>query len=652
MTLIRQLAIIIVTLFVLLFAGTIAISVNDTRAYLNLQLKTISQDTATSLGLSLSPTMAARDIAVVESMVNAVFDSGYYREVAIRSIEGKPILERQAPVRIEGVPAWFVRLVPLETPRGEALIMSGWQQAGTVSVAANPGQAYMTLWSHSVNAFWWFFAALIVTAMLGVLALHVVLRPLRMVEAQAAAICDREYPVQTKLPWAVELRSVVVAMNRMTTKIKEMFDAQTAAIERLRSDSYRDGLTGLANRRYFDMHMKQVIESAQDAPAISLMFIELKDFKAFNERMGYEAGDDLLRAAADTIDQVCKAQTGLEYHAARFAGANFGVVLAGATEHDARELGERLARALAGLHERGLTDTEEVCHIGIAVHGGHSVSELLSDADMALRAAQVSGPNAVDMRVQNLSRNAATFSASHWSELLGTVIRDRQIIVQMQPVLDTRDRHTVLQHDALLRIVGEDGALITAGVFIPMAKRLGLIREFDKLVVTEVMKQITAGRCGKSLVAVNLVPSSMQDATFADWLCDALRANPAAAAQIAFEVSEYGALENVEALRTTVLRIRALGGKFGIDHFGRGFTSYGYLSTLKIDYLKIDGSYVRGIAENRDNQFLVESITKIAHGLDLKVIAETVEADEEWAMLQSLRVDGVQGYGVGMPKGL
>ncbi|MGI4848331.1 MAG: EAL domain-containing protein, partial [Janthinobacterium lividum] len=185
-----------------------------------------------------------------------------------------------------------------------------------------------------------------------------------------------------------------------------------------------------------------------------------------------------------------------------------------------------------------------------------------------------------------------------------------------------------------------------------MAKRLGLTADFDKLVVGEVLAGIEAGKYGNSVVAVNLAQSAVQDEMFMEWLCEALRQHGTAAAQIAFEVSEYGALDNLEALRSAVLRVRALGGKFGIDHFGRGFSSYGYLSTLKIDYLKIDGSYVRGLAESRENQFLVESLTTIAHGLDLKVIAESVENEQEWGVLASLRVNGVQGYGVGMPREL
>lgn len=650
MTLLRQLTVVIVILFVLLFAGTSAISVHNTRDYLNVQLRTISQDTATSLGLTLSPHMAENDRVMVESMVNAVFDSGYYREVVIRSIEGKPVVELVQPIRIEGVPEWFVNMFPIETPRGEALIMGGWQQMGTITVAANPGHAYATLWRNSLDALWLFLAMSLVTFGLGMAALRFILRPLRAVEAQARAICDREYPVQDKLPWTRELRSVVVAMNRMTSKVKEMFGEQTAAMERLRAESYRDALTGLANRRYFDMYLRQRIESPDEFHSGALVFLELKEFKAFNERRGYQAGDELLRETAKLIEEACRGEKALEYFAAHFAGGNFAAVLSNVADRDALDAGQRIMRALPRLRERGLIDTEEVGHAGIAIYRGQNVSEFMAEADMALRAAQTMGANAMHMHEAKSIEETGAYSATRWMEFLRKVIDTGNIVLHVQPVRHCADRKQVLHFEALLRVPNEDGKLIPAGIFLPMAKRPGLIQEFDKLVVSEVLSRIGAGRYEETPVAVNLSPSSVQDTGFVDWLCAALRASPEAARRIAFEVTEYGALENLDALRLLARRAGELGAKIGLDHFGRGFSSFGYLSTVKIDYLKIDGSYIRGIPQNKDNQLFVDSVLKIAHGLDFKVIAESVETEEEWATLNALRLDGVQGYGVGMPE--
>lgn len=649
MTLLRQLIIVIVTLFLLLFIGTLLLSISNTRDYLNEQLRTITQDTATSLGLTLTPPMKEKDMAVVDRMISAVSDSGYYREVTVVDVEGKPLVTRSQKVKLGNVPQWFVDRVPLETPVGEALIMAGWQQAGKVRVTANPGYAYAALWSNSVQSFWWFLGASTLTFLLGLVALHFILRPLREVEMQARAICDREYPVQKKLPWTLELRSVVLAMNRMTTKVKEMFDEQTAAIERLRSENYRDALTGLANRRYFEMNLKQLVETGKHG---AVLLLELKDFKLYNDARGYQAGDDLLRNTGEFLEAICKAQPGLEYFTVHLAGANFAVVLTNASEQEALELGNKLAQALPRFRERGLVDNEEVGHIGIALYSGQSYGELLSAADMALRAAQQQGPNAVHLFDPGKSASSSVNSATRWGEILREALHSKRISLLLQPAKSAADRDlsTIMHYESLLRLTDVRGEVIPAVVYTPMSKRLGLATDFDRVMITEVLARLASKRYGEIPVAVNLFPASLQNKDFIDWMCAELAKVPEAAARLLVEVSEYGVVENVDALRDFINRLLQYGTRVGLDHFGRGFSSFGYLSTLKLDYIKIDGSYVRGILENKDNQFFIESVIKVAHGLDVKVFAVSVETEAERNLLVGLGLDGLQGYGVGRPE--
>jgi LapD/MoxY periplasmic domain/Diguanylate cyclase, GGDEF domain len=342
MTLLRQLILVIVTLFILLFAGTFTISVHNTQKYLSAQLQTIAQDTATSLGLTLSPHFVSNEMIVVESMVSAVFDSGYYREVIINDMDGKPIVERIAPVEIEGIPDWFIRFVPLETPRGESLIMAGWQQAGTITVAANPGQAYITLWNNSVYSFWWFFGSSLLAFGLGVIALRIVLRPLHAVEEQAKAICDREYPVQKKVPWTLELRSVVAAMNRMTMKVRDMFQEQADAMERIRAENFRDQVTGLANRKYFDMQLRHLLADKETFHTGALILLQIKDLKRINDELGYIKTDALIAEMANLIKARCEALPNVESFAAHVAGADFAIVLSNVYEKDAEDFTEQL----------------------------------------------------------------------------------------------------------------------------------------------------------------------------------------------------------------------------------------------------------------------------------------------------------------------
>lgn len=650
MTLLRQLTIVIVTLFILLFAGSLVINVNNSRSYLNNQLRSISEDMATSLGMSLSPHMAKGEMAIIESMVNAVSDSGYYREVVVADTKGKALIERIQPVVIEGVPAWFVNWISLETPRGEALIMAGWKEAGTIRISANPGYAYSTLWSNSMDAFWWFFGFSGFTLLLGVIALHYVLRPLRAVEAQARAICDREYPIQDQIPWTLELRKVVNAMNLMSTKVKEMFREQADAMERMRADTYVDTLTGLANRQYFDMQLRQMTKSRASSSTNALIFIELYEFKRFNERKGHQAGDELLRGCGALIGEICKEVPHLDYFVARLSGASFAIVVHDVVEEGALALAQKFGSSLIKLKERGLADTDNIGHVGIAIHHMQTAGQLLSETDMALRAAQVEGANATHISDSKATGEFSSYSASRWMEVLRDVLTECRIILHRQPCISCKDDTQILQYETLLRIYGDDGKLIPANVVIPMAKHLHLTQEFDKNIVGEALARLGRPENANVTMAVNLFPMSIQDSGFVAWLCGILRQHASVAPRIAFEVMEHGATDNLDALRGWVERLSETGAKVGLDQVGKGFKSFNYLSTLKLDYIKIDGSYTRGIQENKDNQFFVDSLVKFAHGLGIYVIAESVENREEWDALKKLRIDGVKGYGVAKPE--
>ena len=649
MTLLRQLILVITMLFVLLFAGTFAISVHNTRAYLSEQLKTISQDTATSLGLTLSPHFAEdSEMVVIERLIDAVFDSGYYREVVLRGVDGELLVEKRAPKELEAVPAWFVSAFPLETPRGEALIMAGWQQAGTIYVAANPGHAYTKLWTNSVQSFWWFLGASLLTFVLGVVLLHFVLRPLRAVEAQAKAICDREYPVQKHLPWTLELRSVVEAMNRMTTKVKEMFEEQSETMERIRAENFRDPVSGLANRRYFDMQLRFLIGAEDRFLSGALILLELKDLRRLNEQLGFARVDALLEGLGALIQRHCGALSGVDHFAAHIAGADFAIVLADVSEAEADEFITRLMQALPQLHDAGLIDTLDIAHAGLVCYTGQTLGDLLSQVDSALRAAQAKGANAWQIQ-RAAARAVATRSASQWSETLRRILAEDRVLLFRQEVRRVAPAATVHHQEVLLRVIDDGGVVVPAGIFLPMAKRLGLIQEFDRHVVREVMARQKRGDTLGGLIAVNLFPASILDPQFVDWLCQELAAAPEQASQLMFEIAEYSATENLPALRLWVNRLRQLGARTSLDHFGKGFSSFGYLCDTRIDCLKIDGSFITEIERSKDHRFFVESVVKIAHGLDMSVVAESVEEGRAAEILAELGVDAVQGYGISTP---
>ncbi len=650
MTLLRQLIIVIVTLFLLMFAGTFAINVNNTRDFLNAQLQTVSQDMATSLGLTMSPHMVNKEMVVIESMVNAVFDSGYYREVTVLDIDGKPLVERTQPVVKEMAPSWFVKMIPLETPRAEGLIMDGWQQGGTIRISASPGFAYATLWTNAVHDFFWFLGASVVVFLLGMLALYYVLRPLRAVEVQARAICDREYPVQTRLPWTRELRSVVEAMNLMSVKVREMFTEQGATLDRLRNDAYRDALTGVANRSYFEMQLRHLIESEDEFGHGALVFLEVANIIAINERIGYQRGDALLRGVADLIQEKLNHTDITQSTVARLSGPTFAVIIVDASSDDAMRFVTSVSCALPELQFKGLADTGDIGHIGLAMYRGQSFSQLMSEADMALRAAQIKGVNATHQHDPHLLGEFGALTGTQWIALLRRAVNQGQSTLLWQSTVRTRDPSEMLHQEVLLRIAGDDGRLIPAGIFIPMVVRHGYTQALDRMVMAEVLARLRRQGDTVGTVAINLLPASISDPEFVDWAHAELSAHPVQAARIRFELSDYAVMRNLHAVQAWIRRIAPTGAKVGIDHFGKGFASVAHLSALRVEYIKIDGSFIRGIDGNRENQALVESFVNIAHSMDILVIAESVETETEMAMVRTLRVDGIQGYGVCRPE--
>lgn len=647
MTLSRQLITLIVALFIIGLLGTLAISLSNTRHFLITQLESHAQDTATSLGLSLSPPMANNDLPTMNSMVDAIFDRGYYQEITIKRIDGSMLIERKNPLRIEGVPAWFVERIPLSTPEGEALVMSGWRQAATVHVRSHPGYAYAELWRNGMETLWWFSAAALGTLVLGLLMLRMVLRPLRAVEAQAEAICTRDYRLQAKLPRTRELRRMVEAMNRMSSKVKLMFDEQAQSSERLREHAYKDPVTGLGNRRYFDTQLQHLMVTPEEFGQGALLLVQLSDFKGFNDRHGYQAGDALLRRAAALISECCA--PGKACSVTRLGGADFAVIAAQTTASDAELLGQGICHALQQLHASSQADTATPAYVGISLaRPAQSVSELLAEADMALRAAQTGATPWYCYDSATLEQQDV-HGAADWHEILRNALRTSGIVLYAQPVLAVADATRVMHQEVLMRLPTVAGTLLSAGMFIPMAERLGLARELDKLMLTRVIAHLTAHTAQSLSYAVNLTAGALGDPSFVDWLCGQLEQHAPIASRLMFELPEYGVLADVTALRRFTERVAHYGARCSIDHFGRGFASFGYLSTIKAHTIKIDGSFIHGIDTDQDKRFFVQALIKTARSIDLEIIAESVERQAEWDALREMGVDGVQGYLPGAP---
>lgn len=651
MTLSKQLVVLVVALLLMVFAGTFLISVHNTRDYLQRQMESHAQDAATSLGLSISPSLADEDIAMVTSMTDAIFDRGFYRSIRIEDMTGKPLVDRILPVQTEGVPDWFISSLPLETPAGESTLMAGWVQAGVVRVMSHPGFAYTQLWQTAVGTFRWFLFSAVVILFIGILVLKKVLKPLKAIELQANAICNREFPILQKLPRTRDLRRIVEAMNRMSEKVKQMLDEMERLASGLRQKAYQHPVTGLANKPYFLDTLNHLANSEEYFQNGALFLVQLKEFREYNEQKGFQAGDDLLRGIAHILAQSVEDLP--KHQVAHLAGADFAVLIEDCSPAEAEALAERVSAAMVGLYGAGVIQEPDAGHLGVAYYdGSQTVSELLAQSDMALRAAQSKGANQWSIYQPQELNQKQVRGASEWRSFIGEALERGKIKLQFQDVVSIPGRE-LLHQEVFVRLPEDldnaDSPLMTAGIFMPQAESLGMTADIDRTVISRVLDLLKQANHQGQAYAINISPPSLKDHDFLPWLDNILEENKAVAGKVIFEMAEYGAVSLFDEVNQLVSVIERRGACFALDHFGRSFNSLAYLRAFKATYLKIDGSFMRSLDEGSDNRFFVQALADIAHGLEIDVIAESVESEIVWDQLLSLDLNGGQGYYIGMP---
>ncbi|MDR2550806.1 MAG: EAL domain-containing protein [Desulfobulbus sp.] len=650
MTLYRQL--LLFTLLVLVCLG-IGLWVGDhrrTRDFLTDQLESHAQDTATSLGLSLSTLARGTDVPAMEAMINALFDRGFYQRILLRDIEGKALVDRHTDMSIEGVPDWFIRLTPLKAPQAEALIMHGWQQCGSIMVESHPGYAYKTLWKSALAAAQWCAAAAMAVALLGGFGLRRLLRPLHRVEEQAQALCDRKFIIQEHLPRTRELRRVVLAMNRMTERIRALFDEQTAIAETLRQRAYQDTLTGLGNRRFLEAQAKTKLTGRTTPVRGALLLIHIRNLQAINQQQGYTAGDQLIKEAAASIKQACAALVEVEVIAARLSGGDFALLLPNADIAMAEQLADTILAELCPPDaQQAGQPLPVVC--GGAVHNQEiALGALLSQADTALASARYRNDNRAVIVPPSGEIAPAVTGRSERQTLLEDYLARGSVILYSQPVVSRDDRNLIVHHELLARMPDDQGNHLSIARFLPLAKQAGLMPALDRLILKRIFS-LPPDQFAPRRITINLSPLSLADSGFVAWFSSHLRRCADAGLAIQVEFPEFRAVRYLHLIKPFAQEIRPMGHAFGIDHFGQAFSHFGYLKSLLPDYVKIDRAITNELQNaGDDSHFFVSALCTVAHSLDIKVVVEGVETEQQWQTVTGLPIDAVQGFLIRRPE--
>ncbi len=654
MTLRRQLSLMASALIIILLTGNLFVTLTNSSNYFQQQLNSRAYDAATALALSMSNAVADGDQVKLERMIDVLFDRGFFEEIKLELTDGNE-LKRQAiqATANRPAPSWFIAIVDLSVITAQADVTQGWQRLGSLTVKSHTDFAYRDLWSIVRSEVIWF----LWMALVSLISLEIILRwmfkPLERVEQQALDISERNLYELKKLPRARELRRVVLAMNQMVRKLKTIFAEQSAISEKLREESYLDDVTQLLNRRGFDERMQHILEQADGHSGV-LILLQVKDFAQFNQQQGREAGDELLIRTGEVLNQWHSEHS--EALVSRRTGADFSLYIPTADRLHSEEQVEYCFNLLSTtalsqrseiqFHMGAIYLQRSLVQEGTQQKDAVTLVDVLSKADAALRQAQHQQQSRFEFYAGASEESERT--ASEWKKELERVLSSESINLHFQPILEATGKK-VIHYEVLSRIHDHAG-IISAARFWPMIERHQLAPQFDLLVIRLLLRQLQATsvaeqeKIAEVKFCINLSAASVLSDRFHDQLDMLLAEYPQWHENLAIEVAEFSIAHIESSLARLAHKLKAQGVQLGIDQVGTGSLAFAYLQRLPLSYLRIAGSFNRGLHLALDHKFFIQSMVQIAHNLDLQVLGEGIESENDIVALKQTGVDGLGGY--------
>lgn len=431
--------------------------------------------------------------------------------------------------------------------------------------------------------------------------------------------------------------AIAEAQIRVLDQRKELED-------RLQFLARTDPLTSLANRAHLDAHLAQVASRATPSQPSALLYIDLDNFKVINDTLGHGAGDRLLTSLAGELRKVVqKGDT-----VARFGGDEFVVVLEGA---DLTRAETTAARIRDLLDHHVFREEGRAFPVGgsiglIVIDGSLDPKQIMAGADAACYRAKAKGRNRIEVHQGTEAEVEALRTEADWRTRIRDGLRHNLFFLWGQPIAEIKSGHIAFR-EALLRLGQPGGSPVSPDAFLPAARRYQLMVELDRRVLSLTLQQLRQPSMGD--LSVNLSVDSLADPDFESHMESAFSAAQVEPRRVILEISEQGIIENFSRARRAIEAVRRLGFRVALDDFGAGFSSLKHLSLLPLDLLKIDGTFIQGLAKDHKNRILVKTLADMSRQLSIQTVAEFVDGPETLAILRDLGVDYAQGRHIAMP---
>ena len=427
--------------------------------------------------------------------------------------------------------------------------------------------------------------------------------------------------------------------------------AHKQAEQNLHYLSFHDTLTNLLNRKEFERRLRLSVEDSQrDGFPNVLMYLDLDQFKIVNDTCGHVAGDELLKQVTRSLKKHIRDTDTL----ARLGGDEFGILLENTSQDQSIALADRIRQDIKDLNF-SWQDKPFAISISIGMVAINkdtvSVHELMSCADMACFAAKEKGRDGIQWYSSDDAEYNQRRNEMQWASKIKQSLEEDRFLLYFQPMLGLQPSCYGDHGEFLIRLYDE-GGIVPPGAFIPAAERYNLMPLIDRWVVENVFKYLSKSGLGQKdegTFFINLSGTSLSDKSFFNDIRTLVKQYKVKPSRICLEITETAAIDNLNDAVEFISEIRDEGFKFALDDFGVGMSSFSYLKTIPVDYLKIDGSFVQNMLNDPIDKGIVDACNQISHAAGLQTIAEFVENKETEEALKAMGVDFGQGFGIAKP---
>ncbi len=446
------------------------------------------------------------------------------------------------------------------------------------------------------------------------------------------------------------------ALDQSRERFQQAVEVSNDLSEKLSYQESHDSLTGLFNRREFEGRLQQLLKQNSSQPIEhAVCHINIDRFKVINETCGPAAGDELLTELAEIFRKRVRHNDTL----ARIGGDEFGIIMRDCSlnhaEHVAKNLLELLGELRFNWHGKRYAVGASIGLVPVT-DPDSSVSNVLSAADAACHAAKDKGGHRVFMFSNDDTELAKRHGHMRWVSRINRALDEDRFRLSFQPITPVNlEQNPPVHYELLIRMQDEFGNMVAPGAFLPAAELYSLSTKLDRWVLSSAFRWLDnhprhveeLGLC-----AINLSGHSLGDDQFLDFVVDLFVTSRVPASKICFEITETAAIANLDHASRFIGTLKALGSRFALDDFGSGLSSFAYLKTLPVDFLKIDGMFIRDIHEDPIHLAMVQSINEVGHLMGMETVAEFVESDAIINVLREVGVDYAQGYGICPPQPL